>query len=311
MNGYTLISIIWEIVPDIGISLFVYKAMRLSKQNYINIAFKIITIYIIINFLTMILFPEGIASGRIGQTMWFLGGKNVILPYILLGISMVIIRSYSSKRHNTIGTYFYISILSILALFTDSSTIILIVILLMVGVIIEILIKRKLIEKIFSGRNLLVLVVAIFLFVVFFSTNKNIVKIITTWLGKDVTFNGRTALWTLCLSMIKLHPIIGSGPSLVLDVGWGVTMTHAHDLYLNIATKYGLPAFVMLLMILIHTFRNSKDSKMPLAWYALALYLVGSVVEVYSTNTLFLFCMTLSQCGIKKDNFAIKCSQLQ
>lgn len=297
VSGSTPIMIVWELAPGVGISLYVYYAMKRNTRHYLDFACRTLIIYIVINVITMVLFPDGIASGRIGQTMWFLGGKNVILPFVLACGGMVILRSIDYYGKNTVMVYIAMVLLAASVLFTNSSTAILIAILLAGGVIVEILVRRRLIEKIFSGRNLFLLVAVIFLFVVFASTNSSIAVNITTCLGKDITYNGRTALWAEALSIIRNNPIFGTGSSLVLDVGWGVTMTHAHDLYLNIAAKHGIPAVILLVLCIIRTFRYSKGAGVQLAYYSLALYLVGSVVEVYSTDTLFLLCVTLAIWG--------------
>lgn len=212
------------------------------------------------------------------------------------------LRSSYLYQKNTVATYICIVLLSVSVIFTNSSTAILLAILLAGGVLVDILVRQKLIEKILTGRNLILIVVGVFLFVVFFSSNRTIVVNITSWLGKDITYNGRAALWATALSSIQHHPLIGTGPSLVLDVGWGVTMTHAHDLFLNIATKYGIPAVVLFIVCIIRTFQRSRGSGAALSYYVLALYLVGSIVEVYSTNTFFLLCVTLALWENKRAN---------
>lgn len=84
-NGYTVNTIKWDITADLGIALFAFAFLRRNEKAFLNCLSHIFLLYLLINTATMIAFPNGIASGRIGQNVWFLGGKNVILPWILIG----------------------------------------------------------------------------------------------------------------------------------------------------------------------------------------------------------------------------------
>mgnify|MGYP007077727224 CR=1 FL=1 len=57
----------------------------------------------------MLIWPNGIASGRIGQIVWFLGGKNNIVPWILIGGGCIILDSYERKQENDFYYIFEIS----------------------------------------------------------------------------------------------------------------------------------------------------------------------------------------------------------
>ena len=93
VNSASPMNIIWEMVPDVGICLFIYKAIKKNSCDFIHVAANIFFAYNLINLLTIVLFPEGIASGRIGQVNWFLGGKNVVLPWIVVGGGGVLLPS--------------------------------------------------------------------------------------------------------------------------------------------------------------------------------------------------------------------------
>lgn len=84
-NGYTVNTIKWDITADLGIVLFAFMSIKRNGKAFLNCLSNIFFTYLLINTVTMIVFPHGIASGRIGQVVWFLGGKNNILPWILIG----------------------------------------------------------------------------------------------------------------------------------------------------------------------------------------------------------------------------------
>lgn len=84
-NGYTVSTIKWDITADLGIVLLAFMFLKRNEKAFLNCLSNIFLTYLLINTVTMIAFPQGIASGRIGQIVWFLGGKNNILPWILIG----------------------------------------------------------------------------------------------------------------------------------------------------------------------------------------------------------------------------------
>ena len=150
----------------------------------------------------------------------------------------------------------------------------------------------KIMDAILSGRKIILLVAVGFTAVIFFTTKSNFLQDISAWFGKDITFNERTAIWGIALQYIVSHPLIGAGPVLTFDMGWGVNMTHAHCLYLNVFAHYGV--FTLLAVIVsVWNALKKTDSIPSTVYYTLFLYLIGSIIEVYSLNSLFLFCVIL------------------
>ncbi|MEO2696224.1 hypothetical protein [Blautia wexlerae] len=82
LNGYSINTIKWDIASDLGIVLVIYLLFNKNKEKALYYLSKILWLYLLINTLVMLIWPNGIASGRIGQIVWFLGGKNNILPCV-------------------------------------------------------------------------------------------------------------------------------------------------------------------------------------------------------------------------------------
>lgn len=294
LNGYTINTIKWDIASDLGIVLVIYLLFNKNKEKAMYYLSKILWLYLLINTLVMLIWPNGIASGRIGQIVWFLGGKNNILPWILIGGGCIVLDSYERNKKLTFITYLKLAICSVQAFLCDSSTAVVVMIILWGIYLINIIVhNQNLLNFFIGGKRLLLLVVIGFVFVVFFTTRSNILQEFSEWFGKDITFNGRTGIWIVALNYIKDNPWFGAGPALVFDMGWSVYMTHAHCLYLNICAHNGIIGLSCLIYILWNILKNAK--KIPfVAIFSLFLYLIGSIVEVYSLNTLLLFCMVLN-----------------
>ena len=258
-----------------------------------NCLSNIFLTYLLINTVTMIAFPRGIASGRIGQTVWFLGGKNVILPWILIGGGCLTLNSFERFGKITKKTYLQLAICSLQAFLCDSSTAVLIVLFYWLLLLVDAGIKNeKIMEYLIGGKRVFFIVAAAFIFIIFFTTQSSALQSFSEWLGKDITFNGRTAIWLIALNYIKARPFIGMGPALTFDMGWGVNMTHAHCLYLNVCAHYGIVALLCLISCIWSVLKNARRIPIQVI-FSLFLYLIGAIIEVYSLNTLFLFCTVL------------------
>ena len=294
LNGYSINTIKWDIASDLGIVLVIYLLFNKNKEKALYYLSKILWLYLLINTLVMLIWPNGIASGRIGQIVWFLGGKNNILPWILIGEGCIILDSYERNKKMTFITYLKLAICSVQAFLCDSSTAVVVMIILWGIYLINIIVhNQKLLNFFIGGKRLFLLIAIGFVFVVFFTTKSNILQEFSEWFGKDITFNGRTGIWIVALDYIKDNPWFGAGPVLVFDMGWSVYMAHAHCLYLNICAHNGIIGLSFLIYILWNVLKNAK--KIPLvAIFSLFLYLIGSIVEVYSLNTLLLFSMVLN-----------------
>lgn len=191
-------------------------------------------------------------------------------------------------------TYLQLAICSLQAFLCDSSTAVLIVLfywgLLIVNVVIK---NEKMMDYLIGGKRIFFIVAFAFIFIIFFTTQSSVLQSFSEWLGKDITFNGRTAIWLIALDYIKAKPLIGMGPALTFDMGWGVNMTHAHCLYLNVCAHYGIVALLCLVFCVWSVLKNTR--RMPIqVLFSLFLYLIGAIIEVYSLNTLFLFCLVLT-----------------
>lgn len=147
-------------------------------------------------------------------------------------------------------------------------------------------------EYLIGGKRVFFIVAAAFIFIIFFTTQSSALQSFSEWLGKDITFNGRTAIWLIALNYIKARPFIGMGPALTFDMGWGVNMTHAHCLYLNVCAHYGIVALLCLISCIWSVLKNARRIPIQVI-FSLFLYLIGAIIEVYSLNTLFLFCTVL------------------
>lgn len=301
LHGNTIYSFIWLMAPDLGLAFIASEAVQEKKDSYIHAMMNIMIGYVLLNALTIILIPQGLASGRIGQINWFLGSKNGYLPYLLVTVILIVIDS--KLRFNKLKLVSFIKCGVVLAcgFLVDSATTKLDVVLSFAIILLDFVIKKSTIKKIFMGRmRLIVILLAVSIYILFFNTYGFLSEYVTNMIGREMTFSSRIYLWEIAFDYIKQNPIIGVGPNAIFfPSNFTQPMTHAHDLYLNIASKYGVPAFLLLAVVIILAYIGKKTPKKNIsanfwsAYIILTFYLIASVVEVYLLHPLFLICIIL------------------
>lgn len=200
--------------------------------------------------------------------------------------------------------------MNIAALFAVSATSKVLVLISFVGIALSAIIETNKFKNLITGKRIILGVSVAFTLIVIFSQNSGFAEYVTFLLGKDITFSGRYYIWMIAKNYIVESPILGNGPLIeYFPEGWAIHMTHAHNLYLDIAAKYGIVALSIALCTvvaaLIPTLFDFKlkgnsvksktlYSKMPdLVYLLFGLFLLGSIVEVYDYMLLFTFCMLL------------------
>ena len=79
-------------------------------------------------------------------------------------------------------------------------------------------------------------------------------------LGRESNFSMRTFIWESAIEMVKQNPVWGNGKD--GDLFYYGRQTHAHDIYLDYASKYGVLAlgiFIGMLIVIAERMERSSD----------------------------------------------------
>ena len=86
----------------------------------------------------------------------------------------------------------------------------------------------------------------------------------TAFVGKDISFSGRTSIWKRAIQYVLANPLWGLGNDVVYDVWENYHYVYsAHNEVLDFAVKYGciaLVGFVMMHIITISAALRNKNS---------------------------------------------------
>lgn len=245
----------WLITTVTILSLLFLIENFLKKDTLIviqslNFLFEV---YIYINLLSVIIYPEGINNI---ENFYFLGGTTGAIRIILPGVMFALLNSeikYGYFSVRTILLCIAVMVTNVLT-WTVTSMLGFSIVLLYV-----LLFRKKLLIKsinIFFGWLSSII---IFYLIVIVRVSDIFENIIVNYFGKSMTFTGRTYLWDNALIAIRESPVIGHGinfDSTLLSVIGNIN--GSHNYYLDILYRSGLLGLLLFTIIVFSYMKNIK-----------------------------------------------------
>lgn len=292
MSCYSTI-IYWQTI----ISVIVLGEIKKGDDffDFFNIALLVYKIYILINFVTILMWPNGYDYTRI----YFLGNKTMQILYILPLIFLLFIQTeiYNKKKY-CFNNVLYL-LISIYTLYINQSSTSIIA--LGLAIIYYIFCYRKPLEKIVSSlstKKIGMIIVIVGLILVFGGTLGGFSYFINDLFGKDFTFTGRIFIWERAIQMIQDNPLGYGWDALVYNVSGGlnwngeiVDVGHAHNLLLTVGYKVGIIGLIIYVLTLFfiakvlddkqNFYNNSIRNFLKVFFF---IFLIISIVESYPTN---------------------------
>lgn len=288
INNGDIHSILLQSISIFSLSLFV---TIYAKDNYINLLLaikKLFFVYIIINLLTLVIFPNGFyKSGTVLTENWFLGNKNLFVMFFLPYI-FAVFRLYEMKYFNKLHLTDFIGILSIIfSTFIAASATTLVA-------IFVILFSYFIFKKIrIHSSFLLVFVLFCFYIIVILNATQVFAFIIENILGKTLTLTNRTYIWKDALRWFSTSKFIGVGlQTASVSKEHLFNFAHCHCTYLHYLLIGGILGFSLFLIFLISvSFKIKKNNYIEKAFF-LACLLIW-ISDVYSRVELFIMILTI------------------
>lgn len=241
---------------------FIIRRNTWEKLKGISI---LLALYIVINYVTIVLYPQGMVSGEIYDTNWFLGYKNGMIRIILPGLILNMLCSIHEYKKIVLKDFLllFISLLSVY--WADSLTSVL-----MLFILIFLIIYYQYVRilKFFSLTNVFILTSTISVLITFFSIQTYFSNFVSDYLNRDVTFTDRIYVWEFSLFKISLSPIIGYGYHNseewrsvlgfydIMDVGF----SHPHNFLYYCLLQGGVVYLALFFFIIFYVNRNIKNN---------------------------------------------------
>lgn len=289
MTNTITIGYIASCLGGIGFVLLNIRLIKGGLSEYGQGYSILLGVYFIIHFFTVIVFPNGMISGMLGDNrIWFLGRKNSLICDVLIFLIMYIVCCYI--RYNKIKNsfYIYLIIFAICFLVTGSIT--------SFGAIILIMMLLTFLKVKNRKRVIIGTIVAIVVVITLLNVSGlygTIIEFITNLFSREMTFSGRISIWKLAIDYFKKNILFGQGVGLVY-IPWtnGIEVYSAHNVFLELASKYGIFPLGIYIILLIVNFRKINRANIKFSFLLLTIqiaYLLASMFESYKEVTRIFF----------------------
>lgn len=256
VHSGNLIKFFGPAVNTIGFTLIVSYYFPRIKINFVKIMYHVLVTFNLINFASVMLFPDGIILNSVWSKVYFLGIENRFVFYMIPMIFYGGVYSLYNNNKLSVGWYINlgISIFTLIRIWSVGA---------MIGIIIFATLivcfsKVKSINKI-DFKYYLIIIIVLNVLLVFFSVQSIFSDFIVNTLQKDITLSGRTLIWDNAKEVIRDNWFIGIGvqPDAYLkSIFYGVV--HTHNLALNILIQSGFLGLFIFLRLLLYIDTNSK-----------------------------------------------------
>ncbi|WHY86073.1 O-antigen ligase family protein [Neobacillus novalis] len=204
LNGTVSLGVMYSIFTLLGICLYVNRNIN-NFTELIRGLYYLFSVIIIINFVSIIIFPNGIPGSMPNNPIFFLGAKNTIQITILPAISIILLYSYYMYEKLRFIPFILLIISFISLYFSGSGTAIVIM-----GLAVIFLSIYKFYSL--SFKTYILVYFLIFVSIVILRLQEVLFgELITNYLNKDISFTGRTYIWDIALEKIKESWLIGYG----------------------------------------------------------------------------------------------------
>lgn len=268
-GGYIIILLISSVINQtsaVDVHLFVSNIKLIlffavidwfsgyNKDGTLKVLWWIIATISLLNFCSLILYPEGIstityvwnewgASDEVKQ--WIVGNKNSqALWYIAFMLLSYYLIEEKYIKLNFIKKIFafFVSCISFIAVFVVSSSTGMAAVIVVATAVIACSIFRHPPNIRFNTKWILV-VYAIVLLLILLGNTSFFEPIVTGIFGKDLTFSNRTVVWAESMVLISQKPIIGygfMGNDAMQEMLGNLAYTSAHNQFLNTLLQGGI-----------------------------------------------------------------------
>ena len=247
----------------IAIVLYLDYGLRHYSKNVISSFYLVFYILTVINFYTIVRYPNGWYAGELFSNNWFFGYDNIHIVMYFPALMFMWLNTKMNNKKMGAKEYILIAIISycVYFCFSANSVVAFTVFLIYLGFYKYINRSKRL-----NVKSYTYIFIAIFVGIVLLRLQNLFSWLIVDILGKNLTFTGRTKIWDEVIKYIKLNWITGYGQEDTAIIGSKLghrAFTHAHNTILDVLYKGGvlscIPFLGMFIMPIVKLYKNKED----------------------------------------------------
>ena len=237
-------------------------------EKVISSLYYVLYLLIVINFYTLIKYPNGWYSSSNYANNWFFDYDNLHIFMYFPAILIMYVRNYIKDKKISIGNATLMLMITYGVYYCFSANTVVAYTLFLVY-----LFFKKFFDsyEILNSKTYFIIYLVIFFAFVLFRVQDLFAWLIVGILGKSLTFTNRTIIWDKIISFIKTYPLLGYGrePTDIVTYKLGKsTYTHAHNTILDVTYKGGILSLVVFISLLnivvkkLYEYKNYSITKL-------------------------------------------------
>lgn len=281
--------------------LFIDFMLQTHRKSAINILFYILLIYIVADFVSVLLFPDGLYFvarewnqwSTTYSAQWILGNKNNRIFWYLMFLAISYCKFDLLKKKKSIYPAIFSACSVVVVILVQSSTATVALLIAGFGLIfsyykrykIKININHKVIFLTYFALSIIVLLGNIF------TNQSGVLNSLSEYLfEKDIsTVLARTDAWEGTIAQIIQSPLTGQGIISSSNAGnilGSIALTDAHNAILNILWQGGLIAFGLVIIVFWQISKQAKYVNNKNTSFLLSMLLIAILVETLFESVL-------------------------
>ena len=243
-----------------GMALIIDDGMRKDCIAFIRAMTILFSGLIILNFIFMIIFPNGYMIAH-GVKMYLFGSYNTTLRKLMPGIYATVLYSFYKKNRICWWFIFDYALLMIFCVHVWSATSIVGLIIFIIPILIYIVFGTQLFFRYDIFFAVSILLTFIFAVLQNFKSFKLIQFVIVDILNKDMTLSSRTTVWSNTIRYIKDSPIWGYG-QIDSEINRKLLgAAAAHNIFLDELYYGGIVGLILLIILVFLVGKVLNDER--------------------------------------------------
>lgn len=318
-NGKTIDAFLTYFVMACGVTMMVEDEVRNGPVKFIRILRNILAVLIIVNLVSVIIYTEGIPIANDGILYdGILGDRIAFTPFIILFFLVTLLYDKLKNKNISAFSLFVIGCGGLTIIIQDIST----GMIALAAAIILLILGYSGRPKLISYWGLFISFIIIFVAIVIFSVQYHIPyfsHLLVDVLGRDLTFDNRTVIWSTAIADIVKKPLLGYGMTTSGDIY--VTFEYvsktltAHNQILHVLHEGGVIALCIFTAMFIEAGRKISMRKMSYISYLMMTTMFSvmlmMITEVQSQKALIFILLALAYYTNVFDDILVKRSETE
>ena len=258
----------------VGISILRYYLLNDYLEEYVAVFHFWMVVFVVINVITQLVYPNGLYVGATLSGMWFFGNRNAFIFFYYMGIMFATLHYLTKYKKLKFSYFLYIALLVFSEIIGGSVTsgISIIVTVLMIVFLRNIKTSKYKI----CGISMIVSIILSYL-IISFGVNTSIARVMEMYLNRTVKFTGRTTIWNTALQLLEGHQFMGLGWA-EIPVNWNWDVYQCHNNYLDLIFTGGIILLIIYFALVYVAIRRLDAKEKNISHAILAFLFVGYTI---------------------------------